>query len=391
MAKKSSTPIESYTLKNGDTRYKFQIYVGVDPLTGNEKRTTRSGFKTMKDAKSALYEIKHEISQGTFRKIQAKTYQDMYELWIKQYEKTVEESTFVKTEGYFKNHILPAMSLYKVDKITVDACQKHVDEWADKLKKYRVIKSYAAKVLDFAIKRGYLQTNPFTLVDTPKPKQAPFELTKDVEENFYTREQLNEFLGYLKEENNPKVYTVFRLLAYSGMRKGEALALQWKDIDFTKSEIRINKALAKGKNSKLYLKTTKTGTTRTIKMDMETMKILALWKKQQQKEYLTLGFNTLNNEQLVVSNEINTFVQPTKTRKWLVRILEKYNLKPITTHGLRHTHCSLLFEAGASLKEVQDRLGHSDIKTTMDIYTHLTPEAKSGAIQKFDNYLNRSL
>jgi len=391
MAKKSSTPIESYNLKNGDTRYKFQIYVGVDPLTGNEKRTTRSGFKTMKDAKSALYEIKHEISQGTFRKIQAKTYQDMYELWIKQYEKTVEESTFVKTEGYFKNHILPAMSLYKVDKITVDACQKHVDEWADKLKKYRVIKSYAAKVLDFAIKRGYLQTNPFTLVDTPKPKQAPFELTKDVEENFYTREQLNEFLGYLKEENNPKVYTFFRLLAYSGMRKGEALALQWKDIDFTKSEIRINKALAKGKNSKLYLKTTKTGTTRTIKMDMETMKILALWKKQQQKEYLTLGFNTLNNEQLVVSNEINTFVQPTKTRKWLVRILEKYNLKPITTHGLRHTHCSLLFEAGASLKEVQDRLGHSDIKTTMDIYTHLTPEAKSGAIQKFDNYLNRSL
>jgi len=327
MAKKSSTPIESYNLKNGDTRYKFQIYVGVDPLTGNEKRTTRSGFKTMKDAKSALYEIKHEISQGTFRKIQAKTYQDMYELWIKQYEKTVEESTFVKTEGYFKNHILPAMSLYKVDKITVDACQKHVDEWADKLKKYRVIKSYAAKVLDFAIKRGYLQTNPFTLVDTPKPKQAPFELTKDVEENFYTREQLNEFLGYLKEENNPKVYTFFRLLAYSGMRKGEALALQWKDIDFTKSEIRINKALAKGKNSKLYLKTTKTGTTRTIKMDMETMKILALWKKQQQKEYLTLGFNTLNNEQLVVSNEINTFVQPTKTRKWLVRILEKYNYK----------------------------------------------------------------
>lgn len=124
---------------------------------------------------------------------------------------------------------------------------------------------------------------------------------------------------------------------------------------------------------------------------METMKILALWKKQQQKEYLALGFNTLNKEQLVFSNEKNGFIQPTKTRKWLVRVLEKYNLKSITTHGLRHTHCSLLFEAGASLKEVQDRLGHSDIKTTMDIYTHLTPEAKSGVIQKFDNYLNDSL
>lgn len=391
MAKKSSTPIESYTLKNGDTRYRFQIYVGVDPLTGNEKRTTRSGFKTMKDAKSALYEIKHEISQGTFRKIQAKTYQDMYELWIKQYEKTVEESTFVKTEGYFKNHILPAMSLYKVDKITVDACQKHVDEWADKLKKYRVIKSYAAKVLDFAIKRGYLQTNPFALVDMPKPKQAPLELTKDVEENFYTREQLKEFLHYLKEENNPKVYTFFRLLAYSGMRKGEALALQWKDINFTKSEIRINKALSRGKDSKLYLKTTKTGTTRTISMDKETIETLALWRKQQRKEYLTLGYNTLNKEQLVFSNERNEFVQPTKTRKCLVRVQEKYNLKRIKTHGLRHTHCSLLFESGAKPKVVQDRLGHSDIKTTMNIYTHLTPEAKSEAMQKFDNHMNGSL
>lgn len=391
MVKKGTTPIEYYTLKSGEKRYKFQIYLGVNELTGKEERTTRSGFKTKKEAELELARLKLEISKGTFRKKQVETYQDIYELWIKQYEKTVEESTFIKTTGYFKNHILPAMSLYRVHKITVDVCQKHVDEWAEKLKKYRVIKSYASKVLDFAIKRGYLQINPFTLVDTPKPKRAPLELTKDVEENFYTREQLKEFLRCLEKENNPKVATFFRLLAYSGMRKGEAFALQWKDIDFTKSEIRINKALARGKNSKLYLKTTKTGTTRTIKMDMETMKILALWKKQQQKEYLTLGFNTLNKEQLVFSNEINTFVQPTKSRKWLIRILEKYNLKPITTHGLRHTHCSLLFEAETSLKVVQDRLGHSDIKTTMDIYTHLTPEAKMEAMQKFDNHMNGSL
>lgn len=60
----------------------------------------------------------------------------------------------------------------------------------------------------------------------------------------------------------------------------------------------------------------------------------------------------------------------------------------MTTHGLRHTHCSLLFEAGATLKEVQDRLGHSDIKTTMNIYTHVTKKAQEQAIQKFSNYVN---
>lgn len=69
-------------------------------------------------------------------------------------------------------------------------------------------------------------------------------------------------------------------------------------------------------------------------------------------------------------------------------IQEKYNLPKIRTHDLRHTHCSLLFEAGATLKEVQDRLGHSDIKTTMDIYTHVTEKAKSEAAKKFSNYMD---
>lgn len=81
-------------------------------------------------------------------------------------------------------------------------------------------------------------------------------------------------------------------------------------------------------------------------------------------------------------------MQPTKTRKWILHVQKKYNLKQISTHKLRHTHCSLLFEAGASLKEVQDRLGHSDVKTTMDIYTHVTKKAKDEAIQKFTKYMD---
>lgn len=70
-----------------------------------------------------------------------------------------------------------------------------------------------------------------------------------------------------------------------------------------------------------------------------------------------------------------------------VQCTNKYTLKKVSPHGLRHTHCSLLFEAGASIKEVQDRLVHSDVKTTLDIYTHVTKKAKEGTIQKFVNYL----
>lgn len=388
MKKRNSTPIECYQLANGEKRYLFKIYLGIDPLTGKEKRTTRRGYKTKKEAELALARIKLEVSNGTFRKTQAETFQEMYDLWIVQYENTVEESTFVKTTGIFRNHILPSIGAYKIEKMNIEICQRNVNEWSNKLKKFRIVKAYAAKVMDFAIKRGFIQTNPFTLVDMPKPKKIFSETTEEANENFYTREELIEFLSRLKSENNVKAYTLFRLLSFSGMRKGEALALKWTDLNFNENEIKINKAISRGKDNQLYLKSTKTGIVRTIKMDEPTMLILKQWKKQQQEELLILGFNTLNKDQLVFSNSKNEFLQPTKTRKWLIQVQEKYNLKTITTHGLRHTHCSLLFEAGASIKEVQDRLGHSDVKTTMDIYTHVTQKAKAEAIQKFENYIN---
>ncbi|MEK5481021.1 site-specific integrase [Viridibacillus sp. FSL R5-0888] len=388
MPKKKSSTIESYKLINGEKRYQFQIYIGTDSLTGKQKRTTKRGFKTFKEAELALARIKLEIDKGIYQKQQPETYQDIYNLWVKQYENTVEESTFVKTTGIFKNHILPAMSCYKIEKISIDVCQRHVYEWSNKLKKFRMVKSYAAKVLDFAIKRGYIQTNPFALVDMPtalKKKQASIEEKK---ENFYTREQLIEFLSCFEKENNVKAYTLFRLLAFSGMRKGEALALTWNDLDFNTNEIRIKKALSRGKDNKLYVKSTKTGVARTVKMDERTMVILKEWRKKQKQDYLMLGFNTMKSGQLVFSNETNDFLQPTKTRKWIVQVQTKYNLDTITTHGLRHTHCSLLFEAGASIKEVQDRLGHSDVQTTMNIYAHVTEKAKEAAIQKFESYIN---
>lgn len=239
--------------------------------------------------------------------------------------------------------------------------------------------------MDFAIKRDFIQSNPFALVEMPK--RTTTKSISDTTENFYTKEQLLKFLECMKQESNFKAYTLFSLLAYSGMRKGEALALIWEDIDFKKNEIRINKALARGKNNVLYIKPTKTGTSRTIKMDTATMSILKEWKKKQKKDYLVLGYNTTKSKQLVFSNEKNDFLQPTKTCKWLEHVLEKYKLPKITTHGFRHTHCSILFEAGASIKEVQDRLGHSDVKTTMDVYAHVSEKAKDDAINKFVNYL----
>ena len=350
-------------------------------------RTTRRGFKTKKEAELELARIKLQVASGEYRKERVETFKEVYELWLLQYENTVEQSTFVKTVSLFNNHILPSIGEYKIEKITVDICQKAVNDWAKKLKNISKVKAYASRVFNFAVKRDFVQKNPFDLVELPRKRNKQLSDETD-EKNFYTREQLVEFLSCLEKETNVKAYVLFRLLAFSGMRKGEALALTWRDINFKTNEIRINKALSRGKDNKLYIKSTKTNEARTIKMDEKTMNILRMWKKKQKEDYFKLGFNTSKPSQLVFSNEKNEFIQPTKTREWILYVQEKYNLKKVTTHGLRHTHCSLLFEAGATLKEVQDRLGHSDIKTTMNIYTHVTKKAQEQAIQKFSNYVN---
>lgn len=384
--KKKVSPIKSYKLKNGETRYEFPVYLGVDPLTGKQKRTMKRGFKKRKEAELALARIKLEVAKGTYKQERAETYQELYNIWVKQYEKNVEESTFVKTIGIFKNHILPAMSAYKIEKITVDICQKHVNEWAEKLKKFRMVKAYAAKVLDFAIKRGYIQTNPFTYVETRiKPKKTIAIEKKN--ENFYTREQLNKFLSHCEQSLHYKAFTLLHLLAFTGMRKSEALALTWNDLNLIEKELSITKAIGRGKSARLYLKPPKTGSSRVIKLVDRTITILKEWKRIQKQEYLVLGHNTTKANQLIFSNTNNEYIQPVQVQKWMYSVQKKHSLVKITPHGLRHTHCSLLFEAGASIKEVQDRLGHTDVKTTMDIYTHVTKKAQEGAIQKFDSYL----
>ena len=386
MKNKKTSLVQSYKNKHGETLYMFQVYLGSDELTGKQKRTTRRGFTTKREAELALSRIKIQVAEGTYRSVRAEIYPELYDFWIVQYEKTVEESTFVKTRGYFKNHILPAMGNYKIDKINIDICQKHFDEWASKLSKARTIKSYAARVLDFGIKRGYLQSNPFTHIETRIKTKKLIEM-EDKNENFYTRERLIEFLNCCKSSLHYKSFALLRLLAFTGMRKSEALALTWNDLNLKENELLISKAIGRGDSARLYLKSTKTGSSRTIKLDEETISILKEWKRVQKQEYLVLGHNTMKANQLIFSNSKNEFIQPVQVQKWMYSVIRKYSLKKITPHGLRHTHCSLLFEAGASIKEVQDRLGHTDVKTTMDIYTHVTKKAQEGAIQKFVSYL----
>ncbi|AEB29578.1 putative phage integrase [Carnobacterium sp. 17-4] len=380
------TTINKYKTKDGKTAYKFNAYLGTDSMTGKKKRTTRQGFKTKKEATLALSRLKLDIEMNGFKKSSTSKFKDVYELWIVQYKNTVKESTLNKTLELFNNHILPIFGDLYMDKITVVFCQAALNDWYKRLQKYKAISNYASRIFDYAITISAVEINPFKKVSMPIRKV-------DVEEekvlNFYNKEELTLFFDHLKRENKPLQLALFRTLAFTGARKGEILALQWRDINFTDNTIKINKTVTFGLDNVLIIQTPKTKTSvRSISMDPQTMKILKSWKKTQKETYFKLGFNTLNPTQLVFPSTKNTVMQPPKVGKYLDRLVNLYELKRITPHGFRHTHCSLLFEAGASVKEVQDRLGHSNIQTTMNIYAHVTEKAKENTADKFAKYVN---
>lgn len=173
------------------------------------------------------------------------------------------------------------------------------------------------------------------------------------------------------------------------MRKSEALALQWEDINFFDKTITIGKTIAQDEFNNVILQEPKTrNSVRVIKLDDITLKQLRNWQQEQMKMMLKRGYNTNSPQQFLFTTKDNKLYYPQAVNDWLDWI---YNKTPmdikITPHGFRHTHCSLLFESGASIKEVQERLGHKDIKTTMNIYAHVTPQSIKETGDRFAKFM----
>lgn len=376
--------IKEYKLKDGTKRYLIKCYMGLDSLTGKRITTTRRGFKTQKEASLAEARLKLEYEEKTFNAKNSKyTFQQIYELFLVEHKNTVKSGTYATTVRYAKLHILPKIANKRIDSFTVLDCQKLVNQWAEYFNSAKYPKGITQQVFDYAIKMNIITDNPMRKVKLPKRKETINEVNK-----FYNTDELKHFFDCVKDYGNMKYLAFFRLLAFTGMRKGEALALNWSDIDFNKKQVHITKGVVLDENEIPIISTTKTKkSVRTVSVDAETITILKKWKLEQAKELMSIGINSLNKYQLLFTYDANKLYRPSYSNCWLEQIIKKYNLKKITMHGFRHSHCSLLFEMGTPIQVVQDRLGHTNIKTTMDIYTHVTEKQRDDIAENFAKYI----
>ncbi len=305
------------------------------------------------------------------------TYGEVYQKWFSLYRLSVKDSTAISVNSIFINHILPEVASYNIEDIGIDMVQDLIIKWYSMVKSYKNLKIQLSRVFDYAVRLEIIDKNPCKLIIMPKAKEYKIKKVK-----FWTKEELKLFLDKMELEGELKWYAFFRLLAFSGIRKGEALALKWQDIDFRSREVYINKTLTKTFTDNKYIDLPKTRSSiRHVDIDKKTIDVL--------KQFWHVKLNNKKKQKsdiIFVNGNLNYF-HPTQPLKVLNRMVKKYDLKPMTVHGFRHTHCSLLFESGASIKEVQDRLGHSDIHTTMNIYAHVSKTKKIEVAKKLATYL----
>ncbi len=376
--------IKNRTLKNGVKSYYFRI-------TLNGKPTTKRGFNSHKEAVNAYRAYKVAAVNGQLESQKSKRikFTELANQWLAMKEKEVRPSNFKKIKERYELHIQPYFRGKYLDELTPLQAQKFVQQQASEFVRYGWTVGITTQIFRKAIQYGYITENPFANVDKPRAKKAAGRDSVA----FYDKEQLIEFLNsayQLYHQNHYERYAFFRLLAFTGMRKGEALALNWSDIDLSQKTLLINKTVVTVTDGEIVSDEPKTkASNRVLTLDEGTVSVLAEWKLQQHELYEQLGYGSSPCE-FVFNSSVNSFVSLGKPRQWCRAIAKQANLSPITIHGFRHTYATLAVQAGMDIKQLQYQLGHNDVHTTLQIYAEVTKQQKTATAKIFANFLNQS-
>lgn len=375
MPRRTIKAITEYKLKSGKKKYMFKAYLGLDE-TGKRVSVTRQGFDSYSEALTVYNKMR---SKGTdnYTKPKQTTINEVWDLWFDNHKKQVKESSANKTYQLYKNHIKPYFGDLYIDKIKVAAIQKWINAKSTEIIRYHDVSNILNNLFKYGQVLGYNSSNPMDRIIVPKVSADKHKNTKN---NYYdSKEQLDEFLSAAKKQNIRK-YTFFKLLSSTGMRRGEALALQWSDIDFDNNIIHITKTVADGLNNKQLVQAPKTkNSVRDIPLSNSLYEALIEYRKANKIVY-PLVFCKKDGSHLDLSAPAN----------WLSYIYKANpKLKRITIHGFRHTFATLMLQPGTgnTPKDVQLLLGHENIKMTLDIYTHESEKGKNNVIKSI-NKLN---
>ena len=383
--------ITEYKKKNGATVYRASVYLGVDKLTGKKARTTVTA-NTKKGVKIKAREAINAFAANGYsvkEKPTITTYRELVSLWWESYKNTIKPNSQQSMEGIVRLHILPVFGDYKLDKLTTPIIQQQVNKWADKANKgekgayanYSFLNNINRRILQYGVTMQAIQHNPARDVIIPRKQQ-----NKEHKVKFFSNQELKQFLEYLdnldlSSYENLFDYVLYKTLLASGCRIGEALALEWSDIDLKKGIISISKTL--NRYQETNTPKSKAGL-REIDIDKATVSLLKQYKKRQQVQSWQLG----RSEGIVFTPFTTKYAYACLLRKRLQGHFKSAGVPDISFHGFRHTHATIMLYAGIEAKDLQYRLGHSNISMTLNTYVHATKEGAKKAVSIFESAIS---
>lgn len=282
-------------------------------------------------------------------------------------------------ETVLRLHLNPALGDIPLDKITkrdVKALIYEKRQTGLSQSTVRLIKAYLSAILSEAVDDEIIPLNPAQRLG------RAFNGKKDPAAgiNPLSRKELGVLLDAVSE-NYKEHYALFLLLARTGMRIGEALALEWGDIDFAGRFITVSRSLVRGRIS-----TPKSGKSRRVDMSLQLTEALKRHKVQSKKKGFSLGLGDIP-EYVFTNNKGGPIDKNNWRRRVFNKALEKAGLRKIRIHDLRHTYATLRISKGDNISDVSGQLGHHSAKLTLDVYNHWMPGKKKAEVDALDDVL----
>lgn len=398
--KRFNMKINEITKKDGTIVYRTAVYLGVDSLTGKKVKTyvtakTKKALKSLSDLKIAEFEKNGKTMLR--KKVEFENFEALAMAWLDDYLLTVKFNSQTMMKSHFKLYIIPALGDYKVEKITAPLLQSIVNGWAKKAntapirkgkrpvgsnRGYKLLLNTVKRILDYAFQLGIITSNPARMVVAPRLKVRGKSKIK-----YLDNAQLKKFLDYINglEQTDQNIFsvTLYKLLLDTGLRIGEALALNWSDIDYDSNIIHVNKTVDRA--GKVQDSPKSESGIRDISVSNRTMLMLKQWQNRQRVHYRKNKIPT----RIVFASAIGDYLSRGHIIKTLDTCYKNAGINLTGFHAFRHTHASLLLNAGADYKEIQHRLGHAKIGMTIDTYSHLAPDKAKETASIYENALEK--
>lgn len=368
-------------LPNGKYKF-FERYK--DPYTEKLKKVSVTMEKKTPQAKNQAALLLQEKINKKIKTNNAKsvTFNEIYSLFYRQWEKTVKESTkhtYLFVDNIIKKEINNDILLVNIDR-------RFIQEKLDKIleeKSYQTatrVRIRLKNIFEYALNYSYIDSNEVTFTSVPKPPETIEEIEQK-REKFLTMEEIKKLIDSLNSKvYNQKYGDMVLVLALTGMRYGELVALQLKNIDFQNKKIEIAGNFDSIHKIKTIPKTRKS--IRNIKVSEAALEAI-----KRQIIRLTERFQPLTDDDYIFCFDVwnSPITLPTFSQ-----IIKKYGAiagieKNLSSHVFRHSHISYLAEAGLPIKSIMDRVGHANAKMTLEIYSHTTRDMEDRLVKTLDN------